>query len=149
MSSLPSFSTARLITCQVTPTGRTCSTSSIQRDVIHAHGHSGSNQKSTGVGSCSAMGLLLVVAGPDQCWPVDQVSGAASRACPAAPPSACNRHAPDRIPPPAVGKCLSGRPDELRTAENVDTTHRGHGKGARHVANNLTREEARDRRQLL
>src|SRR5690242_3889576 len=44
--SRPSFSTARLMTCQDTVSGRTFSTSSTQRDVIHAQGHSGSNQKS-------------------------------------------------------------------------------------------------------
>src|ERR1044072_170513 len=48
-SSLGSLSTARLITCQRTSTGRTFSTSSIQREVIQAQGHSGSNQKSAGV----------------------------------------------------------------------------------------------------
>src|SRR5260370_6604053 len=53
MSSLSSFSTARLITCQTTLTGRTFSTSSIQREVIHAQGQIGSNQKSTRVGCCS------------------------------------------------------------------------------------------------
>src|SRR5260370_17163760 len=55
MSSLPSLSTARLITCQRVCTGRTFSTSSIHREAIHAHGHSGSNQKSTCVRSCCAM----------------------------------------------------------------------------------------------
>jgi hypothetical protein len=45
-SSLPSLSTDRLITCHRTSTGLTFSTSIIQRDVIHAHGHMGSNQKS-------------------------------------------------------------------------------------------------------
>ena len=50
-----SFSTAKLITCQVVVTGLTFCTSSIQRDVIHAHGQIGSNQKSTWVGSCSVM----------------------------------------------------------------------------------------------
>src|SRR6202451_752849 len=55
MSSFFSFRTARLITCHFTATGRSFSTSSIQRLVIHAHGHSGSNQKSTSVGSCSAI----------------------------------------------------------------------------------------------
>jgi hypothetical protein len=35
------------MTCQVISTGRTRSTSIIQRDVIHAHGQIGSNQKST------------------------------------------------------------------------------------------------------
>ena len=53
MSSLPSFSTDRLITCQVTLTWRTFCTSRIQREVIQAHGQIGSNQKSTRVGSCS------------------------------------------------------------------------------------------------
>ena len=32
--------------CHDVRTGRTCSTSSIQREVSHAHGQSGSNQKS-------------------------------------------------------------------------------------------------------
>src|SRR3954454_13296229 len=44
--SRPSLSTARLITCQLVRTSRTCSTSCIQREAIHAHGQSGSNQKS-------------------------------------------------------------------------------------------------------
>ena len=44
--SRPSLRTARDITCQRTVTSRTCSTSSIQREVIHAHGQRGSNQKS-------------------------------------------------------------------------------------------------------
>src|SRR5689334_18930400 len=47
--SRPSLRTARLITDQVTSTGRTRSTSIIQRDVIHAHGQSGSNQNSAEV----------------------------------------------------------------------------------------------------
>ena len=34
------------MTCQLTSTGRTFSTSTIHRDVIQAHGHNGSNQKS-------------------------------------------------------------------------------------------------------
>ena len=41
-------------------TGRTRSTSSIHRDVIHAHGQSGSNQNCTSSGPCgSAMACLL------------------------------------------------------------------------------------------
>src|SRR5690606_15318147 len=44
--SRPSLSTARLMTCQRTVTSRTCSTSPIQRLVIQAQGHTGSNQKS-------------------------------------------------------------------------------------------------------
>ena len=47
--SRPSLSTDRLITWKVVCTSRTCSTSSIQREVIQAHGHIGSNQKSTRV----------------------------------------------------------------------------------------------------
>ncbi len=54
--SRPSLSTARLITCQCTSRSRTFSTSSTQRLVIQAQGHSGSNQKSRVVaataGSC-------------------------------------------------------------------------------------------------
>ncbi|GDX32142.1 hypothetical protein LBMAG15_10760 [Actinomycetes bacterium] len=45
-SSLPAFKTAKDITFQCTRTSRTCSTSSIHLEVIQAHGHSGSNQKS-------------------------------------------------------------------------------------------------------
>jgi hypothetical protein len=43
------------MTRQSTRTGRTFSTSSIQRDVIQAQGHSGSNQNcmSSGAGCCS------------------------------------------------------------------------------------------------
>src|SRR4051794_9972956 len=44
--SRPSLSTASDITCQLTSMSRTCSTSSIQRLEIHAHGQIGSNQKS-------------------------------------------------------------------------------------------------------
>jgi hypothetical protein len=40
-------------------TGRTCSTSFIQREVIQAHGHNGSNQKSAVTGVVD-MGLLSV-----------------------------------------------------------------------------------------
>ena len=40
--------------CQVTRTSRTFSTSSIQREVIQANGHSGSNQKSA-CRSCSGV----------------------------------------------------------------------------------------------
>jgi len=39
------------MTCHRTCTGRTFSTSSIQREVIQAQGQMGSNQKSTGVGA--------------------------------------------------------------------------------------------------
>src|ERR1019366_3239009 len=39
---------ARLMTCQVMASGRAFSTSKIQRDVSQVHGHTGSNQKSTG-----------------------------------------------------------------------------------------------------
>ena len=46
-TSLSSLSTERLMTWKTVCTSRTCSTSSIQRDVIQAQGHSGSNQKST------------------------------------------------------------------------------------------------------
>ena len=53
--SRPSFSTDRLITCHRVVTGRTFSTSCIHRDAIHAHGQTGSNQKSTTVSSCSLM----------------------------------------------------------------------------------------------
>src|SRR5262249_44019572 len=37
---------------QSTATGRTCCTSSIQREVIQAHGHSGSNQNCTSSRDC-------------------------------------------------------------------------------------------------
>src|SRR3954454_9342876 len=49
--SFSSFSSERLITWKRASTGRTCSTWSIQREVIQAQGHSGSNQKSTMVGA--------------------------------------------------------------------------------------------------
>ena len=45
--SRPSLRTDRLITCHRTSTSRTRAASSIHRDVIHAHGQAGSNQKST------------------------------------------------------------------------------------------------------
>ena len=56
--SRPSFSTERLITWKTVVTGRTFSTSSIQREVSQAQGQAGSNQKSTvsldrGAGSAS------------------------------------------------------------------------------------------------
>src|SRR3954454_21753951 len=44
--SRPEFSSARLITCHRVCTSRTCSTSCIHREEIHAQGQSGSNQKS-------------------------------------------------------------------------------------------------------
>ncbi len=47
LRSRPAFRIARLMTFQWISTSRTSRTSSIQREVIHAHGHSGSNQKST------------------------------------------------------------------------------------------------------
>src|SRR5690606_36018518 len=53
-TSLSSLRTDRLITCQRTLIGRSFSTSRIHREVIHAHGHRGSNQKSTGVAASSA-----------------------------------------------------------------------------------------------
>ena len=64
--SRPSFSTARLMTCQCVSTSRTFSTSSIQRDVIHAKGHSGSNQKSTRVFSAMAIGFPSQKVSPAQ-----------------------------------------------------------------------------------
>src|SRR5206468_2243472 len=45
--SRPSLRTERLITWNETRTGRTFSTSSSQREVIHAHGHLGSNHIAT------------------------------------------------------------------------------------------------------
>ena len=39
-------------------TGRTCSTSSIHREVIHAHGQSGSNQNCTSSGPCGSAGMF-------------------------------------------------------------------------------------------
>ena len=46
---------------------RTCRTSSIQREVIHAHGHSGSNQKSTRAGlSVPVTSSPIVGCGPSQ-----------------------------------------------------------------------------------
>src|SRR5208282_4010160 len=84
MSSLPSFSTDRLITCQVTSTGRTFSTSRIQRDVIHAHGQIGSNQKSTRVVSC-CVGSCWVMRAPyrvhlvtEYIWPYPRQRGLVS-----------------------------------------------------------------------
>src|SRR6202011_5703426 len=45
----PSLRTARLMTCQVVASGRAFSISRIQREVSQLHGHTGSNQKSTGI----------------------------------------------------------------------------------------------------
>src|SRR5919112_583232 len=59
--SLSAFRYARLITWNDGSIGRTFSTSSSQRDDIHAHGHSGSNQKSTGVRSCSVLSTVSSV----------------------------------------------------------------------------------------
>ena len=62
----PSLSTARLITDQVTSTGRTFSTSIIQREVIHAQGHRGSNQNSAalrsdmGLTSCHPVAVTIL-----------------------------------------------------------------------------------------
>ena len=52
--SLLSFSTARLITWKKVLTGRTVSTSSIQREASQAQGHRGSNQRSTVLDSCTS-----------------------------------------------------------------------------------------------
>src|SRR5690625_1289201 len=46
-SSRPSLSKDRLMTWKCTSIGLIFSTSSSQRDVIHAHGHTGSNHRST------------------------------------------------------------------------------------------------------
>src|SRR5690554_3039407 len=52
------------MTCQRTSTSRTRSTSVIHREVIHAHGHIGSNQKSAVVRSSAAPPLVAVVTEP-------------------------------------------------------------------------------------
>ncbi len=46
--------------CQRTSMSRTFSTSSTQREVIQAQGHSGSNQKSTGVLVEAVLGMVLL-----------------------------------------------------------------------------------------
>ena len=65
--SRPSLSTARLITCQDTSRSRTCSTSSTQREVIQAHGHRGSNQKSSLVAAMTGSCPGKQVAQPARC----------------------------------------------------------------------------------
>src|SRR6476469_9350688 len=61
------------MTDQVTSTGRTCSTSIIQRDVSHAHGQSGSNQNSADVRGTA----VLVALTPQFChWcPLSRARG--------------------------------------------------------------------------
>jgi len=64
------------------------------------------------------MGLLLIAAAPYHVLAMIRLSGdrGPGIVVPAAPHSACNRHAAIRIPPPAVGKCRNSHPDELRAA---------------------------------
>src|SRR5829696_2884269 len=65
--SRPRLSTARDMTCQCRSMSRTLAASSTQRLVSHAHGHSGSNQKSTRafVGAlCTASVIVWLLRGP-------------------------------------------------------------------------------------
>src|SRR3954447_7184911 len=60
--SLSEFRYARLITWKEGAIGRILSTSSSQRELIHAHGQIGSNQKSTGVRSAESVICVLLCA---------------------------------------------------------------------------------------
>ena len=62
---------------QSTYTGRTCSTSSIQREVIQAQGHSGSNQNCTSSSGCPVM--LAATASPARVFPPCYRAASASR----------------------------------------------------------------------
>src|SRR3954454_12113078 len=120
-SSRPSLSTARLMTCHRTSTGRTFSTSIIQREVIQAHGQIGSNQK-------SAMSRSDTTQHPFEQWemmrqPSHRSSDGASRGC--APPA-------PRGPPMAGSGAIHHHDD-----------------GGPVPGTNLTRDEAAERARLL
>src|ERR1700680_5235451 len=121
------------MTCQRTSTGRTSSTSSIHREAIHAHGHRGSNQKSTTVGSCSAMMLLLP--GTARC-PIPRASGTAA----SLGARGVNRACRTGIPP--------GPWEDAGTAE-PGRTRDSRARKDQQLASNLTRDEARMRARLL
>src|SRR5215469_12123592 len=125
-SSLSSLSTARLITCQRRSIGRAFWASSTHREVIQAHGHSGSNQKSTTVGSCSGM---LTPSRPGGTQPT---TSAPRQGIPHAGVTGCRD-----------GLSTRRRARPGRTTPGV-STRRGYD-----VAGNLTREEARQRAALL
>src|SRR5436190_6175488 len=139
MSSLPSFSTARLMTRQRGWTGRNLVTSSSQREVIQAHGHCGSNQKSTGVGSCSATSSSFGETSVEAPRP-RRSRREFSRRPAEAVADACNRPALPGIP---RGMTRFGTAE--RRAATCSRIEEGHSA----VTNNLTRDEARDRAGLL
>ncbi|CAM5651619.1 hypothetical protein SRIMM317S_06085 [Streptomyces rimosus subsp. rimosus] len=90
-SSLSSFNTPRLITCQRTSTGRTFSTSSIQREVSQAHGQDGSNQKSAGTLAVPAAAAVSVTVTPRAFASVaDRRIGDRFNRCPACHDSPCS-----------------------------------------------------------
>src|SRR6266852_4229077 len=121
------------MTCQRTSTGRTCSTSSIHREAIHAHGHKGSNQKSTTVGSCWAMALLL---GGYRAPPMPRAGGTAA----SLGARGVNRAGRTGIPP--------GPWEDAGTAE-PGRTRDSRARKDQQLASNLTRDEAGDRARLL
>src|SRR5579859_306147 len=134
-SGLSSLSTDKLITCHRGRTGRSSATSSTQREAIHAHGQIGSNQKSTGVNSCSGMSLLAVggkrgAAGHGACAPFGDNRPALGDI-----PPGCDDPQSPEIPGPTLRRPLTMR---------LETERRDH-----HVASNLTRDEAHDRARLL
>src|ERR1022692_2986904 len=145
MSSLPSFSTARLMTCQRISTGRTFSTSSIHREAIHAQGHRGSNQKSTTVGSCSAMALplLLMITG----------SSADDHGYRTSAGTACLGHnSPGWVPLALTGPgapAFRWRRGKMPEWSVPGRTPAGPRRKDHQVASDLTRDEARERARLL
>src|SRR6266487_4353635 len=138
-SSLPSFRMARLMTCQRGWTGRTLVTSTTQREVIQAQGHCGSNQKSTGVGSCSATSSYVG----------EKAGRHGSRA------AVTGNSAGDS--PRAVARCLqparppphSARHDRIRNGWRGAAARSRIEEGHSAVTKNLTRDEAHDRAGLL
>src|SRR5215472_6552613 len=154
-SGLPSLSTDRLITCQRGRTGRNPATSSSQREAIHAQGQIGSNQKSTGVDSCSGMSLLAsggnvvrsvlasgwrrsVTTGPPSVTFRPECEDAQSAEIPGLRLLAAGHRGPGSTP--RANRARLRRPPTTQ----LKTERRDH-----HVASNLTRDEARDRAGLL
>src|SRR5579875_3668280 len=126
------------MTCHDTSTGRTCSTSSIQREVIQAHGHSGSNQKSARARSS----LLCVIASPCRSHPGAGTASGGNDArmrghsrCPDVP----GRGAPGV---PGVQGARSVRVSNHPTFPSKEPCRKVPG-------TNLTREEAAERARLV
>src|SRR5437667_4702896 len=137
--SLPSFSTARLMTCQRGCTGRTLVTSSNQREVIQAQGHSGSNQTSTGISSCSATSSSFKGKPAGRRRACAAVNREAAGHQQGAVTVACNGATLARIPRGMAGFKSRAEPQHGAGPRKDQTT----------VTNNLTRDEAHDRAALI